>query len=80
MAKKEQPMNSNTNLNIVNVNIPERKRSYAKKAKKPNWLLRALVVTAIGTVVSIVLTWVQRSTAANGKPAYIQSAPTADSK
>lgn len=77
MAKKEQPVNSNsnTNHNIVNVTVPAKRRSYSRKTKKPNWLLKAIVVAAIGLVVSVIVIWVERSTAANGKPAYIQSAP-----
>ncbi|MDP1803206.1 MAG: hypothetical protein Q8L81_17725 [Bacteroidota bacterium] len=72
MAKKEQPANVNNNTNIVNVHVPPTKKTYTKKEKKPNWVLKAIVVAAIGLVCTVIVIYVKHSTAANGKPSFIQ--------
>ena len=82
MAKKEQPVNSNTNVNnntnVVNVRIPLQRKRAAKKEQKPNWVLKAIVVAIIGLICSIIIIYVTHSTAANGKPAYIQGGTPAE--
>ncbi len=81
MAKKETATNVNNNTNIVNVHIPKRTRTSPKKEKKPHWLLKAVIIGMISLIVSLILLYVEESSSANGKPAYIQGgAPAIDSK
>lgn len=77
MAKKEQPINVNNNVNnntnVINIQNPKPRKSIAKKEKKPNWVLKAIVIAGIGLICSIIVVYVKNSTAANGKPAFIQN-------
>lgn len=77
MAKKEEPThintNVNTNTNIVNVHIPHQQRHRMKKERKPNWFVKAIVLAVIGLISSIIIIYIKNSTAANGKPAFIQN-------
>jgi hypothetical protein len=77
MAKKETPTNVNTNVNnntnVVNVHVASSRNPYVKKEKKPNWIIKAIVIATIGLISSIIIIYVKHSTATNGKPAYIQN-------
>jgi len=84
MAKKDTPTNNNVNINNnnVNVHVTHPKKTKPKKETKPNWLLKAVIIGAITLISSIILVYVKNSTAANGKPAFIQngSAPITKDK
>jgi hypothetical protein len=75
MAKKEQATNVNNNTNIVNVHVSRTQKPRTRKMKKPNWIVKAIVLAVIGLAASIIIIYVKHSTAANGKPAFIQSNP-----
>ena len=79
MITKKEPTNSNINTNnnvnnnVNNIHVHNAPRkSPIKKEKRPNWIVKAIVVAVIGLVCSVILIYVKNSTAANGKPAYIQ--------
>lgn len=76
MAKKEEPVgvnnvNNNTNNVNVNVHIPPKKRTYNKK-KKPNWIVKAVVLGIIGLVVAVMTYYLTNGNSA-GKPAIIEN-------
>lgn len=74
MEKKEPtPVNINNNTNVVNVKVQHPRKPRAKKEKKTDWLVKAIVVGIIGLISAMIITYVNHSTAANGKPAFIQS-------
>jgi len=76
MAKKETtPTNVNTNINQntnnITVNVPPTvKKPRSRKAKKPNWVVKAVVLALIGLAVTLIVIYVEGGE--KGKTSHIE--------
>lgn len=77
---KEKVTNSNVNTNNNNIKVDvkvehPKKRAYNRK-KKPNWILKAIVLALIGLAITLILNYIMSDKGGEGKPAVIEDRST----